>query len=63
MQAGYTMAQFSLLFYPHLNVIKLTLVCCDFLSFYSTFLEKYANEHSSYYGSEIQHLLKCEKRV
>ena len=41
------MAQLSLLFYPHLNVIKLTLVYCDFLSFYSTILEKYANEHSS----------------
>ena len=63
LQAGYTMAQLSLLFYSHLNAIKLTLVCCDFLSFYNALLEKYVNEHSSCNSSETQHLLKCSKKI
>ena len=61
--SGCTVTQLSLLFYSHWNVNKLTLVCCDFLSFYNAILQKYANEHSSCYSSETQHLLKCAKRV
>ena len=60
---GCTVTQLSLLFYSHLNVNKLALVCCDFLSFYNAILQKYANGHSSCYSSETQYLLKCAKRI
>ena len=66
-QTGHTLAQFPLLSYSHVNVLKLTLVCCNLLHRSSY---KYASKRSSYiaiqsscFSLETEHFLKCAKGV